>query len=484
MEENMNQKLSSTKPLPTYTFLICFLLITGFFYFVIFNAKADAKVMADSFSSIAEATSPAVINIRAEKTIKGGGRVFRHFFNMPDGYQNPMEEYFNRFYGNRKQREFKQQSLGSGFLIDKEGYIVTNNHVVENANKIKVIMKNGKELEATIIGLDSTTDLALIKIEPGQDLPTLKFGDSNLSDVGEWVVAIGNPFGLGHTVTAGIISAKGRVIGSGPYDDFIQTDASINPGNSGGPLLNMAGEVVGINTAIMANGQGIGFAIPVSLAKGIIDQLKKNGEVIRGWLGVMIQDLNQGLAEYYGVNAKTGALVADVLSGDPADLSGIKPNDIIIRIDDKSVESSRDLTQIVADIPVGSKVKITVLRDGSPKNFDVKIAKRDTSGTALQERGGDPIDELGLKVSELTPEINRRLNISDTKGLVVVEIVPQTKSAQADIQVDDIILEVNNEPITSATKFGTLVREVKKGESIKMLVKRMNTGYMVVTLKK
>ena len=253
------------------------LALSSFYQVSGVEAKTGAFLSApESFNQLAENASPAVVNIRTVKTIKGGGRVFRQFKKGPFGEDDPMKDFFDRFFGEDRPRDFKQRSLGSGFIIGKDGYIVTNNHVVKNADKIQVILKDEKEFEANIIGRDDNTDLALIKIKSDSDLPVLQFGDSETLKVGQWVVAIGSPFGLEHTVTAGIVSAKGRVIGSGPYDDFIQTDASINPGNSGGPLINMEGKVVGINTAIIAGGSGIGFAIPINLAKKIIDQLKSS----------------------------------------------------------------------------------------------------------------------------------------------------------------------------------------------------------------
>ena len=304
-------------------------------------------------------SSPSVVNIRTVKITKEGGRVYRDFYKGPFDKDDPMRDFFDRFFEQDPHREYKQRSLGSGFIIDKEGFIVTNNHVVENADEITVQLKNGKEFDAKIIGRDPNTDIALIKIKPIEDLPFLELGDSTGLKVGQWVMAIGNPFGLEHTVTAGIVSAKGRVIGSGPYDDFIQTDASINPGNSGGPLLDMQGRVVGINTAIVAGGQGIGFAIPVNLAKGIIDQLKIHGEVTRGWLGVSVQPLNQELGEYYGIKDGKGVLVTNVFPGDPADQSGIKPKDVIVAVNGKKIETPRDLTGIIADIQVGDAAKIS-----------------------------------------------------------------------------------------------------------------------------
>ncbi|MGD8899373.1 MAG: trypsin-like peptidase domain-containing protein, partial [Desulfobacterales bacterium] len=318
-------------------------------------AEAESPVMMvpASFSELAKQAQPGVVNVRTVKTVEGGGRVFRHFFGNPFERRNPFDD--DGPFSDERQREFKQRSLGSGFIIDREGHIVTNNHVIEGADEITVRLSNDKEFDAEIVGRDPNTDLALIKIKGAKDLVPLKMGDSDQLAVGSWVVAMGSPFGLEQTVTAGIVSAKGRVIGSGPYDDFIQTDASINPGNSGGPLLNMNGEVVGINTAIVAQGQGIGFAIPVNLAQGIIRQLEESGAVTRGWLGVGIQDLTPELAEYYGIEDKKGVLVAKVFEGDPADRAGIKANDIIIAVDGKPIKTSRELTGTIAEIPVGQK---------------------------------------------------------------------------------------------------------------------------------
>jgi serine protease Do len=287
-----------------------------------------------------------------------------------------MQEFFEKFFGQQPNRNFKQRSLGSGFIIDKEGYVVTNNHVIENADEIQVILKDEKVYEAEIIGRDANTDIALIKIQSDDNFAVLEIGDSDALKVGQWVVAIGNPFGLENTVTAGIVSAKGRIVESGPYDDFIQTDASINPGNSGGPLLNMDGEVVGINTMILAGGHGIGFAIPVNLAKNIVSQLKESGEVARGWLGVSIQDVPNDLAEYFDIEDHRGALVADVVPGDPADMAGIRPKDIIVEVNGQTVEDSRELLRLVAGLDVGETVEVKARRNGKLKNFKVKVARR------------------------------------------------------------------------------------------------------------
>ncbi len=292
-----------------------------------------------SFSELANAAKPGVVNIQTVKTVQGGGRVFQHFFGHPFGNQEGLEEFFAPFFNPQPQSR-KEQSLGSGFIISKDGYIVTNHHVIKSADQIKVILHDKTEHDAEIVGTDPMTDLALIKVD-AKDLHPLKFGKSSEADIGSWVVAIGSPFGLEQTVTAGIISAKGRIIGSGPYDDFIQTDASINPGNSGGPLLNLDGEVIGINTAIVRSGQGIGFAIPSDLATGIIDQLIDTRQVSRGWMGVAIQNVTPELAEYYGIDREGGVYVAKVYEGNPAHEAGIQIGDIIVEINGEKIDTSR-----------------------------------------------------------------------------------------------------------------------------------------------
>lgn len=450
------------------------------------SESEKVRMVPESFSALAEGKSSAVINVRTEKNIKGGGLVFRHFSRNPFGNNQPnqpQDDLFERFFGGVPNRDFKQRSLGSGFIIGKDGYIVTNNHVIENADQIKVILKDGKEYDATIIGRDPSTDLALIKIKPEKELPVLEFGSSEKLKVGEWVVAIGSPFGLAHTVTAGIVSAKGRVIGSGPYDDFIQTDASINPGNSGGPLLDMDGMVIGINTAIVAGGQGIGFAIPIDLAKGVIEQLKGKGSVTRGWLGVGIQNLTEEIAAYYGVEKQTGALVMEVFPGDPAEKAGIQVKDIIIEVNGKPVNSSHDLTGVIANIGVGEKVDIKVLRKGEEKVFTVMVAKRDDTPMA-DSRGSQSGNELGLHVSKITPEISRQFNVKSLKGVIVTEVEPDSKGEQAGIAAGDIIMEVNRNSVDSVKEYSEEIGKVKKGEMIQLFIKRQGSGFMVIKFEK
>jgi serine protease Do len=449
-----------------------------------FAKKGETRLVPLNFSRLSKIASPAVVNIRTVKTTKRGGPGFGQFHRKPWGKEHPFNDFFERFFGEDFQREFKQRSLGSGFIIDKDGYIVTNNHVIEDADEIKVKLKNGQEFEAEIVGRDSNTDIALIKLKTTQELPFVKLGDSNDLKVGEWVMAIGNPFGLEHTVTAGIVSAKGRVIGSGPYDDFIQTDASINPGNSGGPLLNLKGEVVGINTAIVATGQGIGFAIPMNLARGIIEQLIFRGEVTRGWLGVAIQDLNKELAEYYGIPGEKGVLVTEVFPGDPAETAGILPKDIVIEVNGKKVATSRELSRTIAEIGVGEKAKILVLRNGKKKTFKVKIAKREESKIVARRTPREEGDELGIRVTDLTSEIAHRFNIPATEGVIVVGVESGSKGSEAGINVGDMIKEINHRAIKSVNEYQTVLEQIETGETIHFFIQRLNAGFLVVKLTK
>jgi serine protease Do len=434
-----------------------------------------------SFSDLADAVSPAVVHIKVEKTVKGSGRTLGPRSQNPFGGNDQFKDFFGRHFGQQRRPDFKQPGQGSGFIVDKSGYIVTNNHVVEGADKITVILKDETQLDAQVVGLDPVTDIALIKVNPKTQLTIVRLGSSDKLRVGEWVAAIGSPFGLEYTVTAGIVSAKGRVIGSGPYDDFIQTDASINPGNSGGPLINMQGEVVGINTMIIAGGQGIGFAIPVDQVKGIIAQLKSDGEVTRGWLGVTIQDLKGELAEYYGVKGQNGVMVADVVSGDPADRAGIKPQDIITKINGKKITTSRDLTNLAAGLAVGDTAAVTILRDGKQKTLQVKIGRRPlTMAAASQKHREQQKGEYGFEVTELTPEIARRFNMDDVSGVIVVGVEPDGRAAAAGVKKGDIIVEVNRVDVESVKDFKNLIDQ--KGDGISMLVRRMNAGLIVIRL--
>ena len=471
---------------PGPSMLIIFLaaLIVGSAPLVVDAAKTPApRFIPESFSQLAKTARPGVVNIRTEKTIKGGGRVFRHFFGNPFGDRDPFREFFGPP-DNGPSREFKQRSLGSGFIIDRQGYIVTNNHVIEDADQIKVRLSDDREFEAEVVGRDPKTDLALIQITDAANLKPMTMGDSDALEVGTWVVAIGSPFGLEQTVTAGIVSAKGRIIGSGPYDDFIQTDASINPGNSGGPLINLEGQVVGINTAIVASGQGIGFAIPINMAKDIIAQLQSKGEVTRGWLGVGIQDLTPELAEYYKVKDKKGVLVTHVFEGDPADKGGIKVNDIIVAVNNEPVSSSRELSRKVAGLGVGNRASITLLRDGRKKTVTIETAKReDQDRQARKEPESD--DSLGLSLRTLEPDFAGRFGYSeDEEGVLVIEVESGSKADKAGIQQGDLIKELNRKPIANLKDFRKRLDRVKKGDTVRLLLKRGQSGFVAVKLTK
>jgi serine protease Do len=450
------------------------------------SKNTAVQMIPENFSDIAEKARPGVVNIRTVKRIEGGGPVYRHFFGNPFGPRNPFGNFFRPSPEGGPKGDFKQQSLGSGFIIDPEGYIVTNNHVIDNADEIEVKLTNGKAFDAEVVGRDSKTDLALIKIDGSDGLKPLPLGDSNALRVGTWVLAIGSPFGLEQTVTAGIVSAKGRVIGAGLYDDFIQTDASINPGNSGGPLLNMRGEVVGINTAIMSRGggnDGVGFAIPVNLAKGIIEQLKNQGRVTRAWLGVGIQDLTPELADYYHVKGQKGALVTQVYEGDPADKAGIETGDIITEVEGKNVSSSRDLSRSIANAPVGKQIPITLLRDGKKKAVRVELTERVDSDAPVKV-AAKRSNGLGLQVIELKPETARRAGLAENeKGVLVTQVQPGGKGDLAGIQSGDVIKEINRKPVTTPKEVKRQIDKAKPGDTFQMLIKRANAGLIALKIR-
>jgi serine protease Do len=429
------------------------------------TAQGAAMIPA-GFSELAEMVRPGVVNIQVVKKVETAA--IPRFPGFPFGDLNPFGDFFGPFEGNRPER--RQQGVGSGFVMNAEGYVLTNNHVVEDADQIKVKLYNGKELEGRVVGRDPKTDLALIRIEGAKDLQPLKLGDSDALKVGNWVVAIGSPFGLEQTVTAGIVSAKGRVIGSGPYDDFIQTDTSINPGNSGGPLINLQGEVVGINTAIVAQGQGIGFAIPINMAKEIAVQLREKGRVIRGLLGVNIQDVTPELAKSFGLQEGKGALVAQVVPGGPAEKAGITQGDVIVEFDGRKVADSKDLPRIVAATPVGKTVTVKVLRDGKEVSQQVKVAEMEE---AVAEAAKAPVQKtLGLSVQTLTPQIAQQLGLRPGSGVVVTRVEPGSAADEAQIRTGDVIREVDRKPVRTAQEFTQLVAKAKPKQGILLLVQR------------
>ena len=434
-----------------------------------------------SFADLAEKLSPAVVNINTTTTMKGR-RGFPQGDKMP---QEPFfggEDFFRRFFGDIPEKDFKQKSLGSGFIISGDGYIFTNNHVVEKANKIRVKLANGREYDAVIKGQDANTDIALIKINPlTNDLPVVIFGDSDKMRVGEWVFAIGNPFGLEQTVTAGIVSAKGRVIGSGPYDNFIQTDASINPGNSGGPLFNLSGEVIGINTAIVAQGHGIGFAIPINTAREMFEQLKTKGRVTRGWLGVTVQEVTPEISENLKLSDRRGALVGDVLKGEPAEKAGIKTGDILIEIDGKKIRDTHELLRIVASLPLGKTVDLKVIRNGKEMILPIKIGERkDQKELAHIVK---PSDQLGMTVQEITPELSQYFGLSETGGVVITQVREESPADDAGLKTQDIVLQINKVKISSLKDYRMEISKSGQEETLLILIKRGDTSFFV-TLRK
>ena len=443
----------------------------------------DTMMVPVSFAELAKQARPGVVNIQTEKVIKGGGRVYKHFFGQPfGGNQNQLDEFLAPFF-NQMPQDRKESSLGSGFIISDDGYIVTNNHVIKDADQVKVILHDKTEYEATIIGTDPMTDLALIKIK-AENLMPLKFGSSSNAEVGSWVVAIGSPFGLEQTVTAGIVSAKGRILGSGPYDDFIQTDASINPGNSGGPLLNLDGEVIGINTAIVRSGQGIGFAIPSDLATGIIDQLTEQKTVSRGWLGVAIQNVTEELAKYYGIKETKGVYIAKVFEGDPADKAGIKVGDVIFLINDKPIDSSRDLTLTIGSASVGEIVNVKLIREGKEKMVKVELGKRPDQDPETKEII-DGYDSFGFRLKQMDADIAQRLGYpEDIKGLVVIDIESNSQASKTSVRQGDLLLEVNRHKITTIEGYQQYLNKINKGEKIQLLFRRGNSHVFVESFDK
>ena len=435
-----------------------------------------------SFADLATQLSPTVVNIKVTKVqnVEGWQQFPQHF--DPDG---PFGEFFKRFFKGMPQLPHgrQQKGAGSGVIISEDGYIVSNNHVVENAEAVTVTLADQQEYEAKIMGRDPKTDLAVLKIEPKSALPAATMGNSDDLNVGDWVLAIGNPFGLNHTVTSGIVSAKGRVIGAGPYDDFIQTDASINPGNSGGPLFNMKGEVVGINTAIIPNGQGIGFAIPVNTAQPLIPQLMSDGTVTRGFLGVNIQTITPELAEALRLSDRNGALVSDVVPDSPADEAGLRRGDVILNFNDKKIEDSRDLAATVAGTPVGEDVKVLVLRDGKRTSLPLTVGKMMPDGDAknqqLQPSGRG---KWGFRLQEMTPEMARKYGLSEDQGVRIVAVQPDSPAAEAGVRPGDILLQVNQQSVQSLQDVKDALDQADE-DGLLILVKR-NRGSLFIALAK
>ncbi len=427
--------------------------------------------LASPFTPLVQKLAPSVVNVKVSKVEKAG-------FPLPQMPGGPFGEFFNH---PQRPQDRPVQGAGSGVIISDDGTILTNNHVVEGAKEVQVILADKREIKAKVVGRDPKTDLAVLKIDAGKNLAPATMGDSSQLQVGDWVIAIGNPFGLSHTVTSGIVSAKGRVIGAGPYDDFIQTDASINPGNSGGPLFNMKGEVVGINTAIIPNGQGIGFAIPINTARPLIPQLVSTGEVTRGYLGVGIQSLSPDLIAALKLENEKGALVADVVSGGPADKAGIKRGDVIVSFDGKAIQDSHDLPAVVAATPVGKEVTVGIVREGKERQVSAKLAKLESDETASEETRQPAQGKWGLQLHDLTPQVARQLGIKADRGVVVVGVQPGSPADQAAIQQGDIIVEVNRQAVESVKEVKENVAKAGDADSLVLLVKgEQGSRYVVL----
>jgi serine protease Do len=395
---------------------------------------------------------------------------------------DPFEQ-FRHFFGEIP-HEFKQHGLGSGVIVSPDGYILTNNHVVGNADTIQVTLMDKREFTAKVIGKDAKTDLALIKIDTKEPLPYAGLGNSDATEVGDWVVAIGNPFGFSLTVTAGIVSAKGRALG-GNYDEFIQTDAAINPGNSGGPLFDVNGKVVGINTAIYSRtgtSAGIGFAIPIDLAKAVMDQLKSHGKVTRGWLGVEIQEVTPELAQSFGLTKPEGALVANAEKDAPAAKAGIKRGDVIVKFNGRTVHEQHDLPELVAETPINKKVDVEVIRGGKHLTIPVTIGELKENEMAGAKGEDQPGSGWGLQVGEITPDMAREFNLQSDKGVVVRQVKPDSAGAEAGLEQGDVILEVNHDKVNSLKDFMAQAKEAKdQKKPALLLVQRGNmTLYTVI----
>jgi serine protease Do len=431
-----------------------------------------------AFVELAKQLKPAVVNISSKQGEAKPAPSRSPFAEESD----PFQEFFDRFFGGRRGPRRQRPSLGSGFIINSTGYIVTNNHVVEGATEIKVTMATQEEFDATLVGRDPKTDLALIKVNSTKPLPTVPFGNSDVLEVGEWVLAIGNPFGLGHTVTSGIVSAKGRIIGAGPYDDFIQTDASINPGNSGGPLFNMRGQVIGINTAIISGGQGIGFAIPINLAKEVFLQLRDKGSVTRGWLGVAIQRISPDLVKAFNLEDTHGALVSDIVSDGPAAKAGLQRGDVILKFQDHKVQESTELPRLVGATAPGTKVQVEVLRSGKKMTIPVTLGTLpEEKEAAAKLQPSDVEESLGLHVEAITPEVARRLRLDNPKGVVVSQVTPESPAAEAGIQRGDIVREVNRQPVTDMDSYTEATAHLTvNSPALFLLERRGNSLYVAL----
>ena len=438
------------------------------------------QAQPQSFADLAEKVQSAVVNISTSKRVGPRGGIPRF-----GPQQDPFDDFFNKFFEGMP-KEQTQRSLGSGFIIDKDGTIITNNHVVSQADDIEVQLSNNKKYKGKVVGVDEKTDIAVIRIKADGDLPYVTLGSSKEMRPGDWVMAIGNPFGLEHTVTVGVVSAIGRAIGGGPYAKFIQTDASINPGNSGGPLFNVKGEVIGLNTMIYAAGQGIGFAIPIDLAKNLVPQLVEKGVVARGWLGVAIQEVTPELAKSFGLKEDDkGALIAEVYAGSPAAKGGMVRGDVVVEFNGKKVDDPYDLSLEVGETKPDSEVQLVVLRGGKRHDLKLKVGKHEGKEMTAAS-GGDETERLGK--ADALGIVPRALSAGDApgsgvRGVAVGRVEPDSAAERAGVQGGDIVTEVGGKPVASVDEYRLATKELKKGDLVRILVRRQNASiYMAFRL--
>src|SRR5438552_7883975 len=432
------------------------------------DPRGILRAMEEAFSAVADRVTPAVVHVSTvpKKGPPGSAEEsperFKEFFG---------EEFYERYFRRRPREDAR--ATGSGVLVDPKGYILTNNHVIENAQDIIVRLSDQRKFTAKLVGRDPKTDIAVLKVDAPRPLPAAELGDSDHLRVGQWAVAIGNPFGLDRTVTVGIVSATARTrVGVATYESFIQTDASINPGNSGGPLLNLDGQVIGINTAIVASGQGIGFSIPVNMAKEVMQQLITRGHVVRGWLGIVIQDLSDDLATSFGVTAREGVLVTDVMKAGPAETAGLRAGDVITELADGKITEVPDLQKRVAAHAPGESLTLTVVRDRKPVAVRITLGEMPSDETLVAATGAEA--SWGMNVEAIGPALAGRLDIA--RGVVVTEVVPEGPAAKAGLRVGDVVLNVNREAVADVASFRQLLAVVKPGESVRLYVHRTTEG--------
>jgi serine protease Do len=440
---------------------------------------ATARGAPDSFADLADQLLPTVVNIATTQTLKAAPQ--EEFPKVPPG--SLLDQFFKRFQTPGSNAPRHVTSLGSGFIIDPSGLIVTNNHVIEDADQIAITLNDGTTLPARLLGRDEKTDLALLKVTPKKPLPFARFGDSDKARIGDWVIAIGNPFGLGSTVTAGIVSARNRDINAGPYDDFIQTDAPINRGNSGGPLFDMQGNVVGVNSAIYSpsgGSVGIGFSIPSNLVREVIAQLRQFGAAKRGWIGVSIQALTDDLAEGFGLSSSKGAIIASVTANGPAAKAGMHDGDLVTAFDGKPVAESRALSRIVADTPIGKTVSVDVLRGGRKLSLRLTVARLDEKAAPVHKpapaqpepKAKSRLSQLGLSLGPIDADARAQFHIPDSlKGVVVTDVVPDSPAADKNFRPGDVIVQVQNQPVHSADEVARRVdADGKAGKKVELML--------------